>query len=177
MKDNFSASLAHVLTIEGGFVNSPRDPGGATNHGVTQAIYDKWRRSHGLPSQDVRLITQVEIEAIYHSMFWQPVHGDDLPGGVDYATFDFAVNSGPYEADVCLQRAIEALQNAAGVTIDGVIGPKTLAALHAADPRRIITEVCAERVAFMKAHCDWADFGKGWEKRVASVEVTARGMA
>jgi lysozyme family protein len=177
MKENFEKSLQFVLQHEGGFVNSPRDPGGATNKGVTQAVYDKWRASHALPPQSVRNIDDAEVTAIYFNLYWNAVHADDLPSGVDYAAFDFCVNSGPHEADVTLQRAIHALQDASDVTIDGVIGPRTIAALSQADPRRIINEICSERLAFMQEHCDWADFGHGWEARVASVEITARGMA
>jgi lysozyme family protein len=177
MMDNFAPSLAHVLASEGGKVDNPRDPGGRTNCGITQREYDAWRTRHGQPPRDVWLLDPNEREAIYREDYWNKVSGDLLPHGVDYATFDFAVNSGPHEADVCLQRAIEALQSSAGVTADGVIGPVTLAALNAADPLRVIHEICAERLAFMQEHCDWADFGNGWSKRVASVEITARGMA
>jgi lysozyme family protein len=176
MISNFASSLAHVLLSEGGYVNNPRDPGGATNQGITQREYNAWRTRHGQPPQDVRLLTSGEGSALYREEYWNKVSGDLLPSGVDYCAFDFCVNSGPYEADECLQRAIESLQASAGVTVDGVIGPKTIAALQAADPRRIINEVCAERLAFMKAHCDWADFGDGWRNRVNSVEITARGM-
>jgi lysozyme family protein len=174
--DNFGCSLSHVLASEGGYVHNPKDPGGATNCGVTQREYDAWRKRHGQPSRDVRLLDPNEREAIYREDYWNAVGGDDLPAGVDYCLFDFAVNSGGHEADICLQRAIQVLQSSAGVAVDGVIGPKTLAALRAADPRRIITEVCAERLSFMKEHCDWADFGRGWSNRVATVEQVARGM-
>jgi len=177
MMDNFAPSLSHVLASEGGYVNNPRDPGGATNKGITQREYDAWRARHGQPHRDVLLIDNNEVEAIYREDYWNKICGDQLPHGVDYCMFDFAVNSGPHEADVTVQRAIRALQDSADVVIDGVIGPKTLAALSNADPRRIINEICTERLSFMKEHCDWADFGNGWDKRVASVEITARGMA
>lgn len=170
MKDSFVASLAHVLASEGGYVHNPRDPGGATNRGITQREYDRWRDRHGQSHRDVLLIDGNEVEAIYHEDYWNTVSGDLLPHGVDYCVFDFAVNSGPKEAIKCLQRAAE-------VADDGVIGPATLAAVNAADPLRIINGVCSERLAFMKSDCDWADFGDGWSNRVSSVEITARGMA
>lgn len=170
MRDNFAPALSHVLANEGGYSNDPQDNGGSTNKGITQATYDHWRRVRNQPLRDVRQIDPNEVEAIYRSLFWNAIHGDDLPAGVDYCTFDYAVNSGPV-------RAAKALQRAAGVNDDGQIGPVTLAAIAAADPRRLICAICADRLAFMERQPAWGHFGNGWSHRVASVEVAARGMA
>ena len=170
MRDNFLASLAHVLASEGGYVNDPRDPGHGTNHGVTQAVYSAWRENHGEQPRDVREIDPNEAEAIYKRQYWDAVRGDDLPAGVDYCMFDFCVNSGAHTA-------AKALQQAAGVTQDGFIGAVTLNAVAAADPRRIINAVCSERLAYMKTLRGWPHFHNGWSARVAEVEQVARGMA
>src|SRR4051812_49409881 len=122
MQSTFQIDLADVLRREGGFVHDPLDPGGATNHGVTQHEYTHWRAGHGLPSRSVRLIATDEIAAIYAEDYWQPIRGDDLPAGVDYCVFDFAVNSGP-------TRAVKFLQRAVGAKDDGAIGDKTLSAV------------------------------------------------
>lgn len=168
--DNFAASLAHVIASEGGYVCDPKDNGGATNQGITQAVYDLWRVDHGQAKRSVRLLDPNETEAIYRKRYWDACRCDDLPAGVDYVVFDYAVNSGPV-------RACKSLQQAVGVPADGQIGPVTLAAVAKADPRRIINAVCAEREAFLERLPTYSHFGRGWSHRVASVEMTARGMA
>lgn len=166
---NFSGSLLAVLRHEGGKVDDPNDPGGRTAYGVTQAVYDAWRRQQGLAPRDVWSITPSEISAIYRKQYWDAVRGDDLPSGVDYAVFDFAVNSGP-------ARAIKFLQREVGAAPDGKLGPATLAAVNAADPRRIVAGLSAARQAYLETLNTFPRFGKGWTTRVADVAVAARGM-
>jgi len=170
MKGNFLSALNMVLQSEGGFVINPHDPGGATNKGITQAVYDDWRKSQELPAQSVKNASPLETSLIYSKLYWLPIHGDDLPSGVDYATFDMAVNSGVNRASRFLQRAV-------GVTEDGVIGPATIAACKAVPPKNIINSLCAERAAFLKACLGFPTFGRGWLARVASVQLAAERMA
>lgn len=170
MKNSFEEALALVLRHEGGFVNHPDDPGGATNKGVTQATYDAWRKRQKLPPRSVRSITAAEVNAIYRRDYWDKVKADDLPAGVDYAVFDFAVNSGP-------SRAIKFLQRVLGVTDDGKIGPITMAALSDFPPGYVIAELCDARLAWLKRLKTWPTFGKGWTRRVVDVERAALEMA
>jgi len=130
MNGNFEACLALVLKSEGGFVNNPKDPGGATNFGVTKATYEQFT-GKTVSVDDMRSLTVDEITPLYRRMFWDAVHGDDLPAGVDYAVFDYAVNSGT-------GRAAKALQQALGVVVDGALGAQTLAAVKAADPEELV---------------------------------------
>jgi lysozyme family protein len=169
MKENFEPALALVLRSEGGFVNNPRDPGGATCKGVTQAVYDDWRRGHGMGPQSVRGISSIEVSSIYRQNYWNRVHGDDLPAGVDYATFDLAVNSGP-------ARAARFLQSAAGVAEDGAIGPATIAAVRA-DPRHVVEVLLDRRLAFLKTLPTFDTFGRGWTVRCGDVRKAALEMA
>lgn len=170
MNDNFAPSLAHVLRSEGGYVNDALDPGGATNEGVTQHQYDIWRISHGQATRSVKFVDPNEIEAFYRAWYWNAVQGDRLPHGVDYCAFDCAVNSGPHRAAVWLQEA-------AGVPADGQIGQHTLAAVNAADPRRIINGICTERLTYLESLPTWPHFKNGWSARVVGLEQDARGMA
>jgi lysozyme family protein len=170
VKANFSPSLGLVLCHEGGYVHDRRDPGGATNKGVTQRVYDDWRRSKGLEPRSVRSLEQTEVEAIYRKLYWDRIRGDELPSGVDYAAFDFAVNSGTNRAARYLQRAV-------GVTDDGQIGPMTLAAVANTNPRNIIGRLCAARQDFLETLSTFPTFGGGWTRRVSEVERTAMGMA
>ena len=170
MKENFAPSLAAVLIHEGGFVNDPLDPGGATNRGVTQAVYDDWRINERLVPRSVRFINDYEVATIYRNRYWNPVKGDDLPSGLDYCLFDFAVNSGT-------NRAARYLQRAAGVLDDGKIGPITLAAVNAKGAECLIGAVCSARQAFLEQLPTFARFGRGWTTRVAEVRAKAEEMA
>jgi len=171
---NFSASLSHVLVSEGGYVDHPLDPGGATNQGVTQRTYDAFRGSHGLPRRTVRSMTDTERDMIYRLQYWDAVKGDKLPAGVDYVLFDGAANSGPKQSIKWLQRA---LGSAYTGQIDGVIGLATLAAIEQIDDMpALIDRICARRLLFLRALDTWPTFGKGWQSRVASVRRIGRLM-
>ena len=168
MKDNFDPCLKQVLKYEGGYVNHPQDPGGATNRGITQAVYNSWRRSRGLPIRSVKLITGEEVKAIYRQNYWDKVRGDELPIGIDLAVFDYAVNSG-------VSRAAKLLQSLVGVKADGIIGPATLRAVSA-HQFGLTDKLCNERLKFLKSLHHWRTFGKGWERRVSSVRAIGKTM-
>lgn len=164
----YPACLGVVLKEEGGFSNHPRDPGGATRFGITRATLAHWR---GRPATvgDVRLLTKAEAAAIYEARYWRPVHGDELPPGVDLALFDLAVNSGP-------GRALNILQAALGQKQDGVVGRKTLAALAAAEAAGLVRELSRRRLVFLMGLPTWPVFGRGWSGRVRRVEAGALAM-
>ncbi len=160
MKENYAQALKQVLKYEGGYVDHPKDPGGPTNKGVTQAVYDSWRKSKDLPTQSVRNINDSEVAAIYKNLYWDRISGDYLPSGVDFAVFDYAVNSG-------VSRAARTLQSVIGVTQDGVIGPETIEAAKT----YVAMSVTNKRLAFMQSLSIWSTFGKGWSARIADVKA------
>ena len=160
MKENYPQALKQVLKYEGGYVDHPKDPGGPTNKGVTQAVYDNWRKSQNLSIQSVRAIADSEVAAIYKNLYWDRVSGDLLPSGVDFAVFDFAVNSG-------VSRAAKTLQAVVGVTQDGVIGPATIQATKT----YVAMSITNRRLAFMQSLSIWSTFGKGWSARIADVKA------
>ncbi len=168
MKANFEKALAYVLEHEGGYVNHPRDPGGATNKGVTQAVYDGYRKMRGRGLQSVKFISDEELQAIYKFQYWDAVRGDLLPTGVDYAVFDFAVNSG-------VKRASKYLQAVVGVAQDGIIGARTIAAVDS--PPATINALCDRRMGFLRNLKTFLTFGRGWTRRVQGVRAHALEMA
>jgi len=170
MRSNFDTSLAAVLVHEGGFVCDFRDPGGATNKGVTQTTYDLWRIDHGLATQSVKCITPAEICALYKSRYWDKLQGDKLPSGLDYCLFDFAVNSGP-------SRAAKYIQEIAMVDVDGKIGPATLTAVAERPSPELIDALCDMRQHFLEGLKTFGYFGKGWTARVKQVRAKAKEMA
>lgn len=168
MNRNFRRSLAHVLKHEGGFVNHPRDPGGATNKGVTIGTYRRYINPRGTVA-DLKRITDAEVAKVYKEHYWDAVSGDMLPDGVDHVVFDFAVNSGP-------SRAIKHLQMAAGVEADGRLGPLTMSAVLARDGADLIERISNSRFGFLRRLKTWDVFGKGWRRRVDEVREQALAM-
>jgi len=168
MKDNFKQSLALVLKSEGGFVNNPRDPGGMTNFGVTKVTYDRWTNSDATEEQ-MRALTPADVEPLYREWYWDGVRGDDLPAGVDYCVFDFAVNSG-------IGTAIRMLQDASGTVPDGKLGPVTMANIAKANPLTLIDMLQTVRMNYLRKISTWSTFGKGWTNRVNAVTAAARQM-
>jgi lysozyme family protein len=161
MRSNFEACLAEVLGHEGGYVNDPQDPGGETNMGICKRSY---------PTEDIRCMTRDRAGLIYRRDFWDKVRGDDLPAGLDLVAFDAAVNSG-------VRRGAKWLQSAVGADADGSIGEQTIGAAKLADPANAIRRACASRLRFLQSLATWGRFGKGWGRRVQSVETTALAMA
>ena len=95
MAENFEVSLRMVLKHEGGFVDHPKDPGGATNKGVTRQTYESFL---GRPLESVNELIEISdehIQEIYRIRYWDKIKGDDLPSGLDFSVFDWGVNSGP----------------------------------------------------------------------------------
>lgn len=168
MKDNFNKSLELVLKSEGGFVNHPSDPGGMTNLGVTKAVWEQWV-GHPVDEKVMRNLTAEYVAPMYKKKYWDSCGCDNLAKGLDYAVFDFAVNAGP-------GRSIKTLQSAIGCVPDGVIGPKTLAAINASDVSKLIKSFSTEKSAYYKGLKTYPVFGKGWENRISHVEENALSM-
>ncbi|SDR12538.1 glycoside hydrolase family 108 protein [Pseudovibrio sp. Tun.PSC04-5.I4] len=164
MKNNFELVLTELLSIEGGFANRSHkaDPGGPTNFGITQGTLSAWR-GRSVSVQEVRTLSQAEAIEIFRTQYWEAVQGDKLPSGLDYALFDFAVNSGP-------GRAVKTLQALLGVAADGIVGLQTLGAIKQRVVLDLINALCTERLAFMKRLRNWTYNKNGWPRRVSTVQ-------
>lgn len=169
MDRNFERALSLVLRHEGGFVDHPSDPGGATNKGITIATMRRYVNRHATVD-DLKRITGAQVAKVYRKHYWDKVKADDLPSGLDYAAFDFAVNSGPTRSAKFLQRVL-------GVKRDGVIGPVTLAAARSRDVTAAINQLCDDRMDFLQRLRIWPTFKNGWTRRVAEVRSVSLDMA
>lgn len=162
----FRESLPFVLAWEGGYVDHPSDPGGRTNKGVTQAVYDRWRDERGLARRHVKEIEHAEVEAIYEAGYWVPPGCDRLRRRFDLVQLDTAVNMGP-------RRAVRLLQAAVGCGVDGVFGPETAQAAAGCDLDAAVAAYCDARLAYYRALAErrpeLAVFLKGWTNRVAAL--------
>jgi len=159
--------MAEIFKHEGGYVDHPRDPGGATNMGITHITLAKYRNKP-VAKADVRALTIAEARRIYRLRYWDKVHGDYLPYGYDLVTMDGAVNSGP-------ARGVKWVQKAVGARVDGVMGGETLEATRQGGPNGI-SRACGARMGFLRGLRHWDAFGRGWSRRVASVEAVALRM-
>ena len=165
MIDNWQKSFELMLESEGGYGHHPSDPGGRTNLGVTQRVWEEWvgRESN---EKEMRSLTPEMVKPLYKRKFWDACKCDELPTGIDYLVFDFAVNAG-------VGRSIKTLQSAVGTTPDGWIGPITMAAVEAIDTFELIEQFSQIKEDFYRSLNTFGVFGKGWLNRVAAVKVKA----
>ena len=148
---NFDEAFEILIGHEGGYINHPKDPGGETKFGISKRSY---------PAENVRGMTLERAKMLYKRDFWDAIDADDLPDSLRFHIFDMAVNAGTGTAIKLLQRAVSAKP-------DGVLGPKTRAAIKASDLTRLATRFNGERLRYYTDLGNFSTFGKGWVRRVA----------
>jgi lysozyme family protein len=169
MFKNWQFALDKLMISEGGFDTDPSDTGnhlpdgrpGSTMRGVTQAEWEAYV-GRQVTWDDMRALTESSVAPLYKRKYWDAVRGDELPSGIDYAIFDFGVNSG-------IGRAIRIAQQVAGVSQDGVLGPATMAAIQAMNQKDFISKYSAARVDVYKTFHDFDHWGYGWTRRIRQV--------
>lgn len=166
--DNFELALAHVLKAEGGYVNNVNDLGGATNYGITRATLEAFR-GKTVVAEDVKALTVAEASQIYRVRYWEPNNlGRIQHPVIALALFDQIVNR--RAASV-----IRGLQILLGYTfgiklnVDGVMGPKTIEAVNAVRPEKLLAALVVDA---QRAYIEIVDrspsqivFLKGWLAR------------
>lgn len=152
---DFDTAFARLMGHEGGYVNHPSDPGGETMWGITARV----ARAAGYTGS-MRELPQATARRIARAQYWDAVRADELPAALRFDMFDTAYNSSPPQAVKFMQRAL-------GVVQDGVLGPKTLAALRTADGFRLLCRFNGARLDFLNDLGTWPSFGRGWAQRVA----------
>lgn len=161
MQNNFSKVMEHIFQWEGGYVDHPDDPGGATNMGITRTTLSNWR-GRPVSKQEVRDLTKAEAEEIYEKSYWKNIRGDDMPNGLDLVMMDAGVNSGPSQSIKWLQRALL-------VEDDGILGPITMGAVRASQSLSgLINKTLDERLKSVRQFRNYNVFGRGWENRIRS---------
>ena len=158
MQANYDKCLETILHHEGGYVNHPKDPGGETNLGVTKRVYQE----HG-GTKDMKDLLVEDVAPIYKKGYWDKMKCDDIPSGLDLCLFDFGVNAGP-------GRAAKFLQQMIGTTVDGGIGPNTLAKLEEYirenGEHEAVNKYQEMRQKYYEQLSTFDTFGKGWTRRV-----------
>lgn len=148
----FDPAFERLIGHEGGYVNNPVDPGGATKYGISRRSY---------PGEDIEGMTLERAKAIYLRDYWGPAGCDAVPDAIKFDLFDMAVNAG-------VKTAIKTLQRAARVTDDGIIGPHTLLAVQSLPAGTLAARFNGARLAAMTELPTWPAFGKGWARRIAA---------
>ena len=165
MKENFDKCLEMLLHHEGGYVWHEEDPGGETNLGVTKKVYQDWGGT-----KEMIDLTVEDVAPIYKKNYWDRCKCDELGSGLDWAVFDWAVNSGT-------RRVSKALQKACGAERDGVVGNKTLALANGQDVKYMIEEIGVIRQSFYESLRTFKTFGRGWTRRNKETTEQALSMA
>jgi lysozyme family protein len=168
-RGDFDHCVALVMEKEGGYSDHPQDKGGPTNFGITLRTYAEF---HEIPestvtAETIKNLSQDEAKEIYRAKYWTAACCDDLPSGVNLMVFDFAVNAG-------VRTSIKILQEIAHVTVDGSIGPITLAAVRTCEPKDLITRFADLRLAYYRSLENFNVFGKGWTARTFAVREEAQ---
>ena len=154
---SFDGAFERVIDHEGDHVDHPDDPGGETRFGISQRSY---------PELNIATLTLADAKEIYRSDYWDRVKADQLPAELRFILFDSAVNSGVSQSIKWLQQSL------ANITVDGVIGPKTLRAVEDSNPDKIARVFLGLRLRYMTEVRHWKSFGRGWARRVADNLIT-----
>ena len=151
----FGNIFDRLMKHEGGYVNHPNDPGGETMYGVTKRV----AQAHGYYGS-MRNLPKSTAKAITEKSYYKAVKGDQLDRLIAWQLTDAAYNHGNRQAVKFLQRAV-------GAHDDGLIGPRTLAAVEKMDKNDVVFLFNAERIEFYTRLRTWQAFGRGWARRVA----------
>jgi lysozyme family protein len=152
---DFMQAVQLTLKNEGGFVNNPADPGGATNMGVEQ---------RDLPDTPIQSLTVAQATAYYLETYWKPIYSSITSQPVASKLFDLGVLFG-------IGTAVKNLQTALDVEADGNFGPATLAAVNQAAPTLLTTfqfEMAAHAKALAAGNPKLSQFLVGWLRRINS---------
>lgn len=153
---------AFIIATEGGYVNHPKDPGKATNMGITIGTLKAWR-GQPVSNEDVKALSRAEALEIYKAQYWDTMQCSRLPLGLDYLVFDYGVNSGP-------ARAVKDLQRTVGSEADGILGQKTLAAIYDFSQQHSLETLfmayAERRWKYVQGLSTFPIFGEGWKKRI-----------
>ncbi len=167
---SYDQALTRLLRDEGGYTDHPSDPGGPTNFGITLADARRYWKGDATAA-DVRAMPQSVARRIYRERYWNAMRCDQLPAGVDYAVFDYGVNSGIGRAGKVLRRVLNMSDATSAITDD------VIAAVMKRNAGDLVTAICSERLAFLKALKTFPVFGRGWTARVNGVRSAALAMA
>jgi lysozyme family protein len=151
--NSFDDAFTALIGNEGGYSNNPADPGGETMWGITARV----ARANGYTGamRDLPLAT---AKTIAKSEYWDSLSLDQLDPHIAFQMFDANYNGGD---------TVRWAQQASGADIDGKMGPNTIAAIQATDPRIFVLRFLAYRLKYLNGLKSWPTFSRGWSNRIA----------
>lgn len=173
----FLPAVRFVLENEGGYANNPKDPGGATHHGISLRFLKTLGTEYGdidkdgdIDDYDIRLITADNASKIYKTFWWDKYrYGAVKDQIVATKILDFAVNAGSFRAHKIIQSAVNDVAKSNVLVVDGLLGPHTLKALNSYNAGSILFAFCWRQVEYYRGLCASNPalkvFLKGWELR------------
>lgn len=151
IETKFDIAFREVIGEEGGYVNDPHDPGGETKYGIAKRFH---------PNVDIKNLTLAQAKDIYRKEYWDRAQCDLLDTGMAIVYFDACVNPG-------IGEAVRMLQEALGEVADGIIGPRTRAAMkRRGEDKELVVEFQAERALYYVSRSGFSRYGRGWLRRV-----------
>lgn len=162
MDERAKRAIDRLLKLEGGYVNDSADPGGETNFGICKRSY---------PNVDIKHLTREEAAEIYFHDWWEKYgYAKINSDAIAFRLLDQAVVSGPHSAHMVLQRAVNEMMGYPYLLADGVLGPKSVAAVNDLTPtstsrRLLITAHQREAISFFRS-LNKRRFLQGWINRV-----------
>lgn len=148
---DFWKAIRVVLGQEGWaeYTNNHEDLGGATKFGITIGTLTKWRSPKPVAAGDVADLQLPESLDIYDQWFWDAMHGEGIRDqALATKILSIYVNTDPRDAILMVQRSVNAIGGA--LELDGTIGPLTLNAINAADPRALVDQIIKAQAAFYR---------------------------
>jgi len=191
-KSNFEKYQEKLFDHEGGYVDDPVDPGGATNKGITLATFEAYAEEDlGIePTLDnLKNLTNDQASIIYKKRYWDSIKADEIKNGsIAYMLYDFNVNAGVNAAKELQQSLVDLNFK---VSVDGVIGDQTIEAVNKADAKTLFDKFKQRRLDFYQTLVDESvekykkehpkateddllqytkkKFEKGWKDRINSI--------
>lgn len=162
MDTDWEKAIAFVLKMEGDYVDDPNDPGGETRYGISKKAY---------PNVDIKNLTLDQAKEIYKKDYWNPCKADELPSPFAISIMDMAVNMGVTKAKRTLQMALD-------VTVDGIIGPITIATAkkaHSWRVKKFLALRLAEYFRIIQANTKLQVYTNNWTYRVISLSAVIFG--
>lgn len=181
---NFDAAIRLILMHEGGWVDNPNDPGGATNFGISLRFLadhpheGDFDGDGDVDAEDIKNMSIKDATKVYKQFWWDKYNYGSIPDQtIATKVFDFSVNMGASRAHKILQQALNAAFGLK-LTVDGVLGPASytiLAAVADGDEQKLITAYCDQAWAFyqelMVNNPKLAVFKNGWKNRAYSISI------
>lgn len=153
----FNDAVQIILSLEAGYVNHPRDPGGETNFGISKKSY---------PHLNIKELKVEDAIEIYRRDYWDKCKCDFLPPFIRLAVFDASVIQGP-------EVAIGLLQAALGVKVDGDPGPVTITAIQNANKEKLLLKYIERRWDRMSQSKAFPFYAEGWANRLFKISISS----